>query len=199
VIEKILDIRTETYIPLQVRGVGYSPKFRDVKSYVLGPARQALPWTSINCPTSFKGLRRDKPASELVAELPSPVESGKDVPDEKLADKVKRSSSNKANSRPASAQPVGGSTSRNGVAVIMGITLSKPEKAFWPDVGGGKAVTKLDLARYYEAVGGWLLPHASVPSPPSIKPQTVIDRGSCSLSSSTRHQAPRSSHHQAAI
>jgi bifunctional non-homologous end joining protein LigD len=109
---------------------------------------------------SFKGLRRDKPASEVVAELPTPVESGKDVPDEKLAAKVKRSSSNKAKSRRATAQPVGGSTSsRNGVAVVMGVTLSKPDKALWPDAGDGKAVTKLDLARYYEAVGGWLLPH----------------------------------------
>ena len=109
---------------------------------------------------SFKGLRRDKPASEVVAELPSPVESGKDAPDEKLADKVKRSSSNKAKARRATSQPVGGSTnSRNGVAVVMGVTLSKPEKALWPDAGDGKAVTKLDLARYYEAVGDWLLPH----------------------------------------
>jgi bifunctional non-homologous end joining protein LigD len=109
---------------------------------------------------SFKGLRRDKPASEVVAELPSPVESGEDVPDEKLAAKVKRSSSNKAKARRATAQPVGGATSsRNGVAVVMGVTLSKPDKTLWPDAGDGKAVTKLDLAQYYEAVGGWLLPH----------------------------------------
>ncbi len=109
---------------------------------------------------SFKGLRRDKPASEVVAELPSPVESGEDVPDEKLAAKVKRASSSKAKARSATAKQVTPAVnSRNSVAVVMGVTLSKPDKALWPDAGDGKAVTKLELAQYYEAVGGWLLPH----------------------------------------
>jgi bifunctional non-homologous end joining protein LigD len=109
---------------------------------------------------SFKGLRRDKPASEVVAELPSPVESGEDVPDEKLAAKVKRASSSKAKARSAPAKQVTPAVnSRNGVAVVMGVTLSKPDKALWPDAGDGRAVTKLELAQYYEAVGGWLLPH----------------------------------------
>ena len=44
-------------------------------------------------------------------------------------------------------------------AVVMGVSLSKPQKAFWPDAGDGQPVSKLDLARYYEAVGPWLLPH----------------------------------------
>jgi bifunctional non-homologous end joining protein LigD len=44
-------------------------------------------------------------------------------------------------------------------ATVLGVTLSKPMKVMWPGQGAGGSVTKLDLARYYEAVGEWLLPH----------------------------------------
>ena len=35
----------------------------------------------------------------------------------------------------------------------MGVAISHPDKEFWP------GVTKLDLARYFEAVGDWMMPH----------------------------------------
>ena len=57
---------------------------------------------------------------------------------------------------PASpARPASGS----GKAVVMGVTISHPDKALWPEVDGGGPVAKLELARYYEAVGGWMMPH----------------------------------------
>lgn len=44
-------------------------------------------------------------------------------------------------------------------AVVLGVAISKPDKALWPNAGDAKPVTKLDLARYYEAIGDWMMPH----------------------------------------
>jgi bifunctional non-homologous end joining protein LigD len=41
----------------------------------------------------------------------------------------------------------------------MGVSISHADKALWPDARDGKPVTKVDLARYYEAVGEWLIRH----------------------------------------
>jgi bifunctional non-homologous end joining protein LigD len=79
---------------------------------------------------AFKGLRQDKPASEVVAEKPAMVNVIKPAP--------------KATSRSAE---------------VMGVVISKPDKQLWPDAGDGEGVTKLELARYFEAVGDWMMPH----------------------------------------
>ena len=88
---------------------------------------------------AFKALREDKPASEVEAE--KPAEPGKtDVP-----------------------QPAGPSTARplrrGGRVDVMGVLISNPDKPLWPEANDGIPVTKEDLARYYEAVGPWLIDH----------------------------------------
>jgi bifunctional non-homologous end joining protein LigD len=42
---------------------------------------------------------------------------------------------------------------------IMGVPISKPDKALWPAERGSAAITKVDLAYYYQAVGEWMMAH----------------------------------------
>lgn len=79
---------------------------------------------------AFKGLREDKPASEVEAEEPTMVKVAKPI--------IAKSSTKKG-------------------AGVMGVVISNPDKALWPDGGDGAPVTKLDLAHYFEAVGEWMI------------------------------------------
>ena len=42
---------------------------------------------------------------------------------------------------------------------VLGVPISQPGKALWPDAGDGRAVSKLELAQYFAALGGLILPH----------------------------------------
>jgi bifunctional non-homologous end joining protein LigD len=99
---------------------------------------------------AFKGLRQDKPAGEVRAEEPAMTDIAK--PAGKTAAKSAKPKTAKAGA--AGPQPSNGKS-----AEVMGVIISKPDKALWPDAGDGKAVTKLDLACYFEAVGGWMIGH----------------------------------------
>ena len=97
-------------------------------------------WTSDGLvrQAAFKGLREDKPAGEVEAEKPAD-------PDTELLE-------------PSPSQPR--SAGRNaGKANVMGVLISSPDKVLWPPAGDSKEVTKEDLARYYEAVGPWIIGH----------------------------------------
>ena len=99
---------------------------------------------------AFKGLRADKPADEVEAETPAKPEKAKMA-------------------RPTS-----------GPSVVMGVSISHPDKKLWPDEK--PPVTKLDLARYYEAVGDWMIDHLKgrpcsiVRTPDGITGQTFFQR-----------------------
>jgi len=106
---------------------------------------------------AFKGMRQDKPADEVEAERPVMT---------KIAKPLIKS----------------GPSSANKSAAVMGVVISKPDKALWPDAGDGEAVTKLDLARYFEAVGAWLIGHIKgrpcsvLRAPDGIKGETFFQR-----------------------
>jgi bifunctional non-homologous end joining protein LigD len=89
---------------------------------------------------AFKGLREDKPADEVETEKPAKP-AATDVP-----------APAKAAFPPAAAKSAGKPT-------VMGVLISHPDKALWPDAADGEPVTKLDLAQYYEAVGTWMIRH----------------------------------------
>lgn len=94
---------------------------------------------------AFKGLREDKPADEVEAEVPASA-------DTELATPAP------AKTKPAPAKAAGTVTPKSAVPV-MGVTISSAGKTLWPDANDGAPVTKLELAQYYEAVGGWMLDH----------------------------------------
>ena len=110
---------------------------------------------------SFKGLRRDKPAHTVVAELPSPVDSNGAAPSARHAavKQPRARVASRASKRATAASPAAATAAPRGLTVVMGVTLSHPDKVLWPDAGDRKVVTKLDLAKYYEAIGAWMLPH----------------------------------------
>lgn len=85
---------------------------------------------------SFQGLRRDKQAREVVAERPAPT-----------AEIVAPA--------PAKTKAKARTTTKTERVDVAGISISHPERVLYPDAG----VTKLDLARYYEAIEAWILPH----------------------------------------
>ncbi|MET3335267.1 MULTISPECIES: DNA ligase D [Bradyrhizobium] len=112
---------------------------------------------------AFKGLRQDKPAEEVEAETPVDTELAEPTPRKRAAKTAKRSKD-------------------TGTAEVMGVVISKPDKELWPDGGDGEGVTKLDLARYFEAVGTWMIEHLKgrpcsiVRAPDGIGGETFFQR-----------------------
>ena len=89
---------------------------------------------------AFKGLRDDKPAADVEADKPAAA-AKTDL------------------SKPAAPTKPAGKTLRSVKPIVMGVLISNPEKALWPDAGDGQAVTKLDLAGYFAEVGPWMITH----------------------------------------
>ncbi len=84
---------------------------------------------------SYKGLREDKGANEVVAE-PQPSAA-------------RRERKVRSSARPAVAK----------AEPVSGVTITNAGKILWPAAEGSSAVTKADLAQYFEAIALRILPH----------------------------------------
>ncbi len=89
---------------------------------------------------AFKGLRADKPAKEVQAENAVPAEQL----DKTASEKLKARTPHRANSQ---------------ANVVLKTVISNPDKLLWPAEHGSEAYSKIDLARYLEEVGAWMIEH----------------------------------------
>jgi bifunctional non-homologous end joining protein LigD len=118
---------------------------------------------------AFKGLRQDKPADEVEAEKPARTKVAKPSAKEPAKSRAKTAAKS-------------GASSLGKPAEVMGVLISKPDKELWPDAGDGEGVTKLDLGRYFEAVGEWMIIHLKgrpcsvVRAPDGIGGETFFQR-----------------------
>jgi bifunctional non-homologous end joining protein LigD len=89
--------------------------------------------------SAWKGLREDKPAAEVVREKP-----------------LARTRGGKARAPAESRVPARRSVrSTAGAAEVAGVRITHPDRVLYAPQG----ITKLALAKFYESIGDWILPH----------------------------------------
>lgn len=99
---------------------------------------------------SFQGLREDKKAKDVVRERPKDTnevidkESSPASPGRK---KTAKAGASRAGEKHGAAE--------SGRGLVAGIKISNPDKLLYPEAG----VSKVDVARFYERIADWLLPH----------------------------------------
>ena len=102
---------------------------------------------------SFQGLREDKPAAQVVRERPAKTAA----PDPASDESPEPERPSRAKTRVSKAAG-GGSANRGSsgaTAVVAGVRITHPDRVLYPPQG----ITKLDLARFYESIAEWILPH----------------------------------------
>ena len=102
---------------------------------------------------SFQGLREDKPATEVIHDVPASVgEVLRKIGGRKASPPKRKSKTNASPQNRSAKKPIVHPVTD---AELAGVRLTHPDKILYPD----QAITKQDLANYYEIVADWILPH----------------------------------------
>jgi bifunctional non-homologous end joining protein LigD len=163
----VIWVKPQTVVEVEFRGITHD-----------GLLRQA----------SYKGLREDKPAREVVRETPARVSAAR--PAMAVNSMAKRTS---AAARQGGVQNV----------KVANVTLTHPGRVYWDDAG----VTKQDLAEYYVSVWDWMAPHvvdrplALVRGPEGIGGELFFQKHIAAnvRSSPVRHQVDAKEHDVIAV
>jgi len=92
---------------------------------------------------SFQGLRADKNPTQIVREQPAPA----------APQSPRRAEARHTRTSPRAAR-FNNDTARD---IVAGVTISHPDRILYPDL----KLTKLDIARYYDSIAGWIVPHVA--------------------------------------
>ncbi len=112
---------------------------------------------------AFKGVREDKPARDVVREVPdmaSKAKSGKKTKSTSATPKTARAKTARTKTARAAAQPARAAVKRRPAATnddppAGEVHFTNPDRVYWADVG----ITKQDLADYYRAAWDWMAPY----------------------------------------
>lgn len=91
---------------------------------------------------SFQGLRADKKPKEIVREK---------------ATSITNSSASVKRAFAASQSPVARTIKVRATGEVAGVEISHPDRILYPDL----KLTKLDIARYYDSIADWIVPHVA--------------------------------------
>ena len=112
---------------------------------------------------SFQGLREDKRARDVVRERPAhpapaaapATSTAREDPAQPAPSRKRAAGTRKRSATPGDAAAAARPARIDAPGEIAGVAISNGAKLLYPEAG----ITKLDLARYYEAVGDFLVPH----------------------------------------
>ncbi len=140
---------------------------------------------------SYKGLREDKPASEVVRETAAAASAQRQAVRKSGPSAMAKANPSSTRKRTAQNPPPGN------------VRLTHPDRVYWPDVG----VTKKDLAEYYVSVWDWMKPHilgralSLVRAPEGVGGETFFQKHVAAnvRSSPLRHDVPGKDHDVIAV